>query len=251
MCLMAFAYKQHPQYPLIVISNRDEFYARPSQSAHCWEDEPSIYAGRDLQSKGTWLGVSKNGRFAAVTNFRDPSRPDIGEKSRGTLVHHFLTAESTAQFIEMLKKSKDQYGGYNFIGYDGETMMHYNNIYDEGGEIEPGVHSISNATLNTPWPKTIFAAEQLSKNLSNCSVHQLKTLLENRTIAKDSRLPSTGVGIHLERILSAPFVQMNGYGTRSSATVLFHHHESITFVERLYENGEYVSETIQTIQIEQ
>lgn len=250
MCLITFAYKQHPDYPLIVLSNRDEFYARPSQYAHFWSDEPRIFAGRDLQSFGTWLGVTKDGRFAAVTNYRDPTLPDIGEKSRGYLVRSYLTATAIDNFYNELIETRGQYGGYNFIGYDGESMFHYNNILNEGGPVMPGIHSISNASLNTPWPKVKFARLQLTNALhSNATIDDLKILLQHTEKAPDHELPSTGVGIYLERILSSPFVKTTGYGTKSSATVLFHQQKEITFIERLYDAGEFTEEKINIIQI--
>lgn len=254
MCLLTIAYNKHPKYPLIIISNRDEFYDREAAPAHYWEDEPSIYAGRDLLGGGTWIGVSKSGRLAAITNYRDPSLLEIGQRSRGEIVRNFLIEKgSSTIFFEELKKTKNLYGGYNFIGYDGERLLHYNNILDEGGPVLPGIHSVSNASLNTPWPKVTLASEKLEKVLLLSSEEQLiafKTLLEDRTIAPDEALPNTGVGIHLERILSAQFVKMNGYGTRSSATILFDYDGIIHFSERIYENGEFIQEITEKIKIE-
>ena len=254
MCLLTIAYNKHPKYPLIIVSNRDEFYDREAAPAHYWEDEPNIYAGRDLLGGGTWIGVSKNGRFAAITNYRDPALPEVGQRSRGEIVRNFLIEQgSSTTFFEELKKTKDLYGGYNFIGYDGERLIHYNNILDEGGPVLTGIHSVSNASLNTPWPKVTLASEKLEKALLLSSEEQLiafKTLLEDRTIAPDEALPNTGVGIHLERILSAQFVKMNGYGTRSSATILFDYAGIIHFNERTYENGQFIQEITDKIKIE-
>ena len=235
MCLITFAYQTHPNFPLIVVANRDEFYERPSKQAHYWPDAPTIFAGRDLQSNGTWLGVTKDGQFAAVTNYRDPSLPDIGEKSRGELVHQFLNGVDLSIFLKELHHSKAAYGGYNFIGYAKGQMIHYNNILDEGGFVEPGIHAVSNASLNTPWPKVTFAKSMLEQNLYH--PEQLPTILLNKTIAPDSELPDTGVGLHLERILSAPFVQTSGYGTRSNATIWLDENEAITLTEQLFEEG--------------
>ena len=254
MCLLTIAYNKHPKYPLIVVSNRDEFYDREAAPAHYWEDEPSIYAGRDLLGGGTWIGVSKSGHLAAITNYRDPSLPETGQRSRGEIVRNFLMEkESITTFFEELKETRNLYGGYNFIGYDGERLIHYNNILDEGTTVLPGIHSISNASLNTPWPKVRLASEKLEEALHLTSEEQLiafKTLLEDRTIAPDEALPNTGVGIHLERILSAQFVKMNGYGTRSSATILFDNEGIIHFSERTYENGEFIHEITEKFKIE-
>lgn len=254
MCLLTIAYNKYPNYPLIVVSNRDEFYDREAMPAHFWEDEPRIYAGRDVLGGGTWIGVSKNGRLAAITNYRDPSLPEIGERSRGEIVRNFLLEKGDSNtFFEQLKNTKDLYGGYNFIAYDGEQLLHYNNILDEGGEVSPGIHSVSNASLNTPWPKVTLASQKLEKALLLIEEKQfenLKTLLEDQTIAPDEALPNTGVGIYLERILSAQFVKMNGYGTRSSATILFDYEGMIHFSERTYENGRFIQEINEKIKIE-
>jgi uncharacterized protein with NRDE domain len=254
MCLLTIAYNIHPNYPLIIVSNRDEFYEREAAPAHYWEDEPNIYAGRDLLGGGTWIGVSKNGRFAAITNYRDPSLPEIGQRSRGDIVRNFLIEKgASTTFFEELMKTKGLYGGYNFIGYDGERLLHYNNILDEGGPVSPGIHSVSNASLNTPWPKVMLASEKLEKALQlsgEDQINALKTLLEDRSIAPDEALPNTGVGIHLERILSAQFVEMNGYGTRSSATILIDYEGIIHFSERTYDNGKFIHEITEKIKIE-
>lgn len=242
MCLIAFSYKEHSQYPLIIIANRDEFYDRPTAAAHFWEDDPTILAGRDLRQQGSWMGLSKNGRFAAITNYRDPRLPETGQLSRGEIVRLFLTStESTDTFIKSLRSQRDLYGGFNVLLYDGEDMHHYNNIFDEYRIVESGIHGVSNATFNTPWPK-VNAAKNVLENATAkdaIEVNDLISLLANDEIAHDEVLPNTGVGIHLERSLSAQFVKLPNYGTRCSTAIVFHNNGQIDFLERTYEKGQY------------
>ena len=241
MCLIAFAYQYHEAYPLIIIANRDEFYERPTAAAAFWEDAPMILAGRDLKMNGSWMGVSTSGRFAAITNFRDPRRPESGELSRGEIVQQFLSSkESSSAFVEVLREKKDLYGGFNVLLYDGEELHHYNNIADEHNIVPPGVHSVSNATLNTPWPKVTFAKDALQTAIENDTLEMtsLIPLLANDQIAPDEALPDTGVGIHLERALSAAFVKLPNYGTRCSTAITFQQNGSIQLLERTYEQGE-------------
>lgn len=242
MCLIAFAYKKHPDFPLIIIANRDEFYERPTEAVHFWEDAPTILAGRDLRMNGSWLGVSKSGRFAAITNYRDPNRPETGQLSRGAIVKAFLNATQTsADFVEELQSQKDLYAGFNVLLYDGEQLHHYNNIFDEHNIVPPGIHSVSNATLNTPWPKARFAANALQSALGEeaIEVDGLIPLLANDATAQDDSLPDTGVGIYLERALSAAFVKLANYGTRCSTAITINNNGHIQLQERTYEQGKF------------
>ena len=247
MCLITFAYQSHPEFPLIIIANRDEFYERPTATVDFWDDAPNILAGKDLRMGGSWLGVSKSGRFAAITNYRDPSRPESGQLSRGGIVKAYLNSnQSSAAFIEELRGHKDLYGGLNVLLYDGEEFHHYNNVFDEHQIVSPGVHSVSNATLNTPWPKVTFAVKTLQTAIEHeaLKTNQLISLLTNTEIAPDEALPDTGVGIHLERALSAAFVKLPNYGTRCSTAITFHKNGAIQLLERTYEQGEIAFDTI-------
>ena len=240
MCLIAFAYQAHTTYPLIIIANRDEFYERPTATASFWQDVPGILAGRDLKLKGSWMGVSTSGRFAAITNFRDPRRPDSGDLSRGEIVQDFLSCQQTsAIFVDNLRTKKALYGGFNVLLYDGKELHHYNNVLDEHSIVPPGVHSVSNATLNTPWPKVTFAKQALQTAIAadTLEVTSLIPLLTNDQMAPDEALPDTGVGIHLERALSAAFVKLPNYGTRCATAITFHQHGTIQLLERTYEQG--------------
>ncbi|SOC06087.1 uncharacterized protein with NRDE domain [Ureibacillus xyleni] len=242
MCLINVHYNQHPTYKLIIVANRDEDYLRPTEAAHFWQDNPTILAGRDLLQMGTWLGISKNGRFAAVTNFRDPSEP-AKPKSRGEIVTNFLSGDGTiAAFIEELRTNRDQYGGYNVLLWNGKEFFHYNNRLDEVNNIKEGTHSLSNYSLNTPWPKVEKAKLKLKDYASHqheLNMEDLFEMVADPEIAEDDRLPDTGVGLELERLLSSIFIKMPNYGTRNSTVILIDHHNKVTFVERTFWDGEF------------
>lgn len=247
MCLINFHFQNHPKYKLIVAANRDESYMRPTASARFWEDNPSILAGRDLLQGGTWLGITKNGRFAALTNFRDPSLPIQGQFSRGDIVKQFLAGNiEPLSFIHKLAKSRELYDGFNVIVGNSEQLYHYNNIIDETNEITPGTHSLSNHTLNTPWPKVITGKTMLrdyvSTTKNNMDINPLFDILSNQSVAEDERLPETGVGIDLERMLSPLFIKSSNYGTRSSTVLLIDKENNVTFAERVFVEGKFSEE---------
>lgn len=243
MCLINFHFNNHPKYKLIVVANRDEEYKRPTKEAHFWEDEPSILAGRDLKQMGTWLGVSKSGKFAALTNYRDLSLPDA-PRSRGEIVKDFLASNlSPEEFILSLKEKRQQYGGYNVLIGSGDELYHYNNIFDEKNNISAGTYSLSNCTLNTPWPKVEKGkrklAQLVSKMENELEIEQLFNMVLDQTQAPIEQLPNTGVGVELEQLLSPLFIQMPHYGTRCSTVVLIDKNDHITFVERTFHKGKF------------
>ena len=243
MCILAVSFKTHAEFPLIIASNRDEFYVRKTEAAHIWQDAPHILAGRDAEQGGTWLGVSKTGRFVAITNFRNPTLPEKGTYSRGQIASGFLNSESSAKsFAELLQQQRDLYGPFNVLLFDGDQLFHYNNITDTITELQPGIHGLSNATINTPWPKVELLKSDFADVLHNptFSDDALFAILNNRTKALDEALPSTGIPLELERNLSPIFIQFEGYGTRCS-TVIRLTATQWQFTERTYENGEYFS----------
>ena len=219
MCLILFAWQCHPQYKLVVAANRDEFYARPSAPAHFWQDIPQILAGRDLEQGGTWLGVTRNRRFAAITNVRDPSATQ-GALSRGHLVRDFLTSEqSPTNFIAQLQNHLTDYSPFNLLLSDGNTL-HYCNSSGEMLSLQPGVYGLSNAALDTPWPKVESGKQALTETLSDPQHESLFCLLADRTTASDTQLPATGIPQWLEQKLSASFIHFDSYGTRCSTVIL-------------------------------
>lgn len=246
MCLINFHFQAHPKYKLIVAANRDEFYNRPTAPAHFWEDKPHILAGRDLLQMGTWLGIHKNGQFAALTNYRDPSLPTLDKHSRGEVVTSFLESNDSAiNFLQNLHEKSDDYSGFNILVGSGDALFYYSNIEKEIKGIPPGTHGLSNHLLNTPWPKVLKGRKALHNYVNeniNINPEVLFQLLANADPAEDEILPNTGVGLTLERTLSPLFIKSPDYGTRSSSVLLIDHHNAVTFVERTYVNGQFVAD---------
>ncbi len=236
MCLVLLAWHAHRDYPLIVAANRDEFFDRPTGQAAFWEDNPGVLGGRDLARGGTWLGITRSGRFAALTNYREPSLKLRDALSRGAVVARFLTdEESPARFRDFLDTEGHKYNGFNILFSDGRTMGYYSNVDGGGRVLAPGIYGLSNHLLDTPWPKVVRAKNAVSSAIDALpDVEPLFTLLRDDRIAHDEELPDTGVSLDWERLLSAAFVRSPSYGTRSS-TVLFVTAGGLTrFVERTF-----------------
>ncbi|NYF25448.1 NRDE family protein [Sporosarcina sp. JAI121] len=242
MCLINFHYNEHPIYKLIVAANRDEFYERSTAPADFWTDKPDILAGRDLLHMGTWLGITKSGRFAALTNYRDPREISVDKQSRGDIVTTFLSETvSPEEYLETLKRKKDDYAGFNILVGDSDSLYYYSNKQAEIRNVSAGTHSLSNQFLNTAWPKVVKGRTKLrdyvlEHDIVNTDV--LFDILSDADVAPDARLPNTGVGLDLERQLSPLFIKTPAYGTRSSTVLLIGHDRSITFVERTFIDGE-------------
>jgi uncharacterized protein with NRDE domain len=239
MCLVLFAYKVHPVYPLIVAANRDEFFQRPTAPAHYWEDEPTIFAGRDLEKMGTWMGVTNTGRFAALTNYRDPKELTAGKRSRGELVSDALKFTGDAEeYMRKLMNNNELYPGYNLLVGNHKELFYYSNIGKELLKLETGIYGVSNHLLNTEWPKVRIGKEGLSQIINRQPenmVEELLNLLNNADPAPDELLPSTGVPLELERMLSSLYINSEGYGTRSS-TVMLMSEKEIEYRERVFSN---------------
>jgi uncharacterized protein with NRDE domain len=237
MCLILFAYQVHPVYKLIVAANRDEFYQRSTAPAHYWEDSPDILAGRDLEKMGTWMGVTSAGRFSALTNYRDPKEVAEGKRSRGELVADALKSTGRVKdYMQNLMEKKELYPGYNLLVGDGNELYYYSNIGQQVQKVEPGIYGISNHLLNTDWPKVQKGKAGISKIINGKQeeiVEKLLTLLHYADPAPDEFLPSTGVSLAWERMLSPLFIKSEHYGTRSS-TVLLMSDKEIQYVERVY-----------------
>lgn len=236
MCLIAFAYHAHPEYALIVAANRDEFYVRPTAPAAFWADCPGVLAGRDLQQMGTWLGITRTGRFAALTNYRDPAAVMSDARSRGELVSGFLCGDlSPDEYLRQVQQAARRYNGFNLLVGDGEALWYYSNRTDKMEAVSTGVHSLSNALLDSPWPKAEHAKAAMKRCLdaSGAALEQgLLALLGDGTRYPDEQLPDTGVGLELERLLSPIFISSPDYGTRSSTVLLVDYAGGVRFVEK-------------------
>ncbi len=218
MCLIFAAWHAHPDYPLVIAANRDEFFDRPSRDAQFWPEQPQILAGQDQLGGGTWLGVSRTGRFAALTNYRDPSRNNSAAPSRGPLVSRFLSSQqSVADYIQGLSTDDPAYKGYNLMLCDGPNLGYHSNCGPHAPKLDPGIYGLSNHLLNTPWPKVSAGQSQLQHAITQLPDTQaLLALLQDRHTYQDEQLPRTGVSLEWERLLSAAFVQSPRYGTRCS-----------------------------------
>jgi uncharacterized protein with NRDE domain len=243
MCLAVFSYKQDDEYPLIFASNRDEFYERPAQPATFWYDAPSVLAGRDLKAGGTWMGITKEYKFASLTNYRDLTNIKKNAPSRGDIVPEFLTsAKNAPDFLEDLKPRAGQYNGFNLIAGTIDDLWYFNNQDCEIVQVKPGIHTISNAFLNTPWPKTEKAQNLFTDVLSNGGADDsgIFGLLRDEERFPLHRLPSTGLSPEMEQVVSSIFISSENYGTRCSTIVKASRENTTRFVERTYnpESGE-------------
>jgi uncharacterized protein with NRDE domain len=219
MCLIVFAWRPGHGVPLLVAANRDEFYARPSAALAHWDDRPGIYAGRDLQAGGTWLGIGPHGRFAALTNLRDPAQPQ-GARSRGELPAGFLSSQlPPGEFLAELQNHACEFSGFNLLVGTTDELWHYNPRSGAPQQLSAGVYGLSNASLDTPWPKLLRAKSALAEALASEQEQALFSLLTDRQIAADADLPQTGIGPEFERLLSSAFICSSSYGTRA-CTVL-------------------------------
>lgn len=240
MCLVDFAYEYVPGYRLILAANRDEYYDRPTATARFWHDHPDVLAGRDLVKMGTWMGVSTTGRFAFLTNHRNPALTKEHARTRGELVSRFLYSNQPAPtYLEEIKATGHLYNAFNLLAGDRSSLYYYSNITGQIRQVAPGLYGVSNHLLDTPWPKVVKSKQRFASFLAGPArpePDELFTLLKDCTLAKDEDLPDTGVGLECERLLSSIFVRKPGYGTRTSTVILIDHENNVLFKERTYEN---------------
>jgi len=247
MCLVLFSRESHPDFPLLIAANRDEFYARPTEPAGFWEENRQILAGRDLLGGGTWMGVSRSGRVALITNYRQPSENREDAPSRGDLVRDFLENDLQAEeYLATVQQKADKYNGFNLIcGSVSGEMWYYGNFGKEPEPIGPGVHGLSNALLNTPWPKVEKGRKKLNDLLQKSRIREkdLFDLLYDDQKAPVEHLPDTGVGKELEELLSPMFIKSPQYGSRCSTVLLADREGNVTFAERSYDVVTYEAVT--------
>jgi uncharacterized protein with NRDE domain len=238
MCLIVFAWQVIPSMPLLAAGNRDEFYERPSSAADWWDDHPQVYAGRDLRAGGTWMGVTREGRFAAITNIRAPSEKRDDAPSRGALVADYLTGRmSPEEYLEQISPRASLFNGFNLlIGNRSKLIWYSNGAQDDernGKPLAPGIYGLSNGTLDTPWPKVVRTKAQFASLLCQGAPEDAYfEMLMDTTRAPDCRLPKTGVSLEWERTLSAVCIQSPEYGTRASTVVQLTAGDAIALRER-------------------
>lgn len=231
MCLINIAWQTHDIYPLVVLANRDEFYARPTQPLHKWNS--GILAGKDLQDGGTWMGVAPDGRFAALTNYRDPAMMRTDRPSRGQIVRQFLEEMSVSELHLWLEKYGADYNGFNLLYGDLDTLYYYSSVRNERSNLSSGIYGLSNASLDSPWPKvkkTTLAFHTMLQGPPDTDL--MFNLFSDTTLAEEDALPDTGIDHELEHQLSAVCIRLPHYGTRSTAILLAGNKTGNRYLER-------------------
>ncbi|MEH6557857.1 MAG: NRDE family protein [Oceanicoccus sp.] len=256
MCLILFAYQHHSDYPLIIAANRDEFFDRPTTAAHYWPESPEIFAGKDLQAGGTWMGVTRQGRFAAVTNYRNTHTPPNPAISRGALCKDFLRSNiSPQEFLYQINKNRLDYAGFNLLLGGPDQLLYYANQTGDTIELNAGVHGLSNGVLNDSWPKVEHGKSALKTALEKTTEaeHLLDILLDD-TPAHASKVPNTGIGIDTEIVLSSRFIpptRDNSYGTRNCTVLKIDKENNSEWLEQAFSPsgklGEQVTHHIEGI----
>src|SRR6185437_1247979 len=242
MCLILLAWDSHPDYSLIVAANRDEFYDRPTALAAFWSDAPSVLGGRDLRAGGTWLGIDRRGRFAAVTNYRQGQREPAAAHSRGRLVSDFLTMEFPPReyLRQLVEQEADRFNGFNLMVGDARQLLYFSNREGHQRTLKPGIYGLSNHLLDSPWPKVTSGKTALGALVQRGGpglTAGLFALLSDRSQAAEEFLPDTGISKEWERLLSAAFISSEEYGTRSSTVVLIGRDGRVVFTEQSFGPG--------------
>lgn len=222
MCLLIFAHQVSRDFPLLIAANRDEFHERPTAVSDFWVEHPAMLAGKDLQQGGTWMGVTHNGRFAAVTNYRDPARTYPAPSSRGELPLAYLTGtDDPPSYLRKLASRAQHYAGFNLLVGDNHSLWYFTNSEERAPQcLAPGIYGLSNARLDTPWPKVTSGKARLQALLDagEISHETLATVTADRQLADPLALNALHQLNGMEPILSAQFIVTAAYGTRSSTT---------------------------------
>jgi uncharacterized protein with NRDE domain len=250
MCLILFAYKVHPDYNLVLAANRDEFHNRATRPLGFWQDREYILAGRDLKGGGTWLGVTRSGRLAAITNYRDPASLKDNAPSRGLLLSAFLSSAMPAgEYLNEIRSDGHLFNGFNLLVGDADGLYYYSNRGNPVVQLPPGLYGLSNHLLDTAWPKVERGKRGLQNLLREERVIKpegLFQLLSDRSAPPPGQLPDTGVGRRWEKMLSPLFIVSKYYGTRSSSVLLMSHSGRISFGERSFHPAGFGLLTIST-----
>jgi uncharacterized protein with NRDE domain len=240
MCLIVFSWKASAEKLLMMAANRDEFYKRPTSSLQVWNENPSIIAGKDLVAGGIWMGVNKSGKFAAVTNYRDPKTIKTEALSRGNITLDYLKGEELPEeYLIRLARNLDKYNGFNLILGDQVSAFYFSNVTQKIEKLKPGFYGLSNHLLDTGWPKVVQAKKMLEPefNKANPDLEIIFKILRNPAQAAEELLPDTGIGKDLEKSLSPIFIETPNYGTRCSSFLNINRRGFIRFHERNYVNG--------------
>ena len=238
MCLIFLSLNNHPTYKLIIAANRDEFYQRKTAAADFWTDHPNILGGRDLEASGTWMGMNKNGRISMVTNYRDLNNLKQQAPSRGALVSDYLIGEELPEtYLKNIQPHASAYNGFNLLVGDSNELYYLSNYKEGVHRLENGIHGLSNALLDTPWPKVERGKQNFEQVIKQTVINPstLFELLRNEDRAPDNKLPETGVGLERERMLSSMFIKSPNYGTRCSTVLLIDKQHQVTYTERVYD----------------
>lgn len=222
MCIVLLDWQPDTATPLRMAANRDEFHARPAQAAR-WRGD--VFCGVDLSAGGTWLGIHRQGRFAVVTNFREPiTRQPGGERSRGMLPQAFLESDQSPEtFCRDLQHEQHRYGGFNLLVGNSASLWYMGNRGAPPRPLSAGLHGLSNGLLDDPWPKVQRAKTNLQQAVGQGgSLDQLLSVVNDRYQPAEETLPDTGVGRELERLVAPVFIQSLQYGTRASSAVIVH-----------------------------
>ncbi len=240
MCLILFSWDNHPKYKLIVAANRDEFYERPTTSLGIWEDDENIIAGKDLTAGGTWMGINKSGRFSALTNYRDIANIKQNAPSRGDLTRKYLSEEISDQnFFDFFKPTLSDFNGFNILNGNFDQLTYFNNEHQQLIEIKPGIYGLSNAFLDTNWPKVSRAKEMFSSivKAEEPQTNDLINFLQDKTQAEDKDLPETGLSYEMEKVVSSMFIESANYGTCCSTVLTVDYSGKGRITERSYPVG--------------
>lgn len=237
MCLLLIANNSHPNYKLIIGANRDEFYNRPTEQAHFWEDKLNILAGRDLQARGTWLGISETGKIAALTNFREGLKQKDNAPTRGLLTVNYLKDFlKPADYLSKIKSISNEYNGFNLVLGEIENLYYFSNKRNLVEKLETGVYGLSNGLLDSNWPKVLESRIKFQEIIKKTDLltDDVFKILSDRSIVEDEFLPDTGIPKEIEKILSAVFIKTEKYGTRCSTVVMVDSSNKVQFVERTF-----------------
>lgn len=236
MCLLVIAVNQHPDLPLIVAGNRDEFHARPTQDAHWWPDHTDVLGGRDLQAGGTWLAINRRGRFAAVTNYRDAQREHQPMLSRGHLITEYLFGEvEPLQHVRSI--DSERYAGFNLVVAERDAAAYLSNRGAPTRELNAGLYGLSNATLDDPWTKVTRSKTKLAELIAQDNVNEttLLRLMDDRDKAAANEVEANGLSFSMAHALTAPFVLNPDYGTRCSTVLTISRDGQARFTERRFD----------------